>query len=197
MNRSLERLNEIAPLGYFIGAHIRFAAPLFTRSTMPQAWQDAYAAGGFAMRDPMVFWGIGTAGAIRWSEIKLPDPFGVMRKAAEYGLNYGVMLSVGKITSRTLVGVARGDREFTDDEIAEVAQIAEAIHEFADPPMELTPAMIEALRLLGAGARPDEAAARLGISQDALEARLASAQEKLGAGTRAEALRKAREFKLI
>lgn len=197
MNRTLQSLDALAPLGYTVGTHIRFATPLFTRSTMPQAWQDIYAANAYALRDPMVFWGISKSGGVRWSEITLPDPFGVMQKAAEFGLRYGATVSCGKITSRTLVGVARDDREYTDDEIAAVLAIAKTLHELAEPPRELTPAMVEALRLVGAGARPADAAARIGVSEEAFAARLDRAKEKLGATTMAEALRMAREHKLI
>lgn len=197
MIRYLQRLEEIAPLGYAVGTHIRFAKPLFIRSTLPASWQRAYADNAYALRDPMIFWGISKAGSIRWSEITLPDPFGVMTKAAEHGLKYGATVSCGKITSRTLVGVARDDREFHDDEIAEVMRIAGVLHDIAEPPRDLTPAMLEALRLVGDGARPVEAAAALGINEAAFSARLSGAQEKLGATTLAEALRLARQQKLL
>lgn len=197
MIRYLQRLDELAPLGYTIGTHIRFAKPLFTKSTMPAAWQKTYADNAYALRDPMVFWGISKAGAIRWSAITLPDPFGVIGKAAEHGLRFGATASCGLITSRTLVGVARADREFDDEEIAETLRIAEALHEIATPPPDLTPAMLEALRLVGAGARPAEAAATLGISETAFDDRLSGAQRTMGAATLAEALRMAREHKLL
>ena len=197
MRSTLQSLDALAPLGYRVGTHIRFATPLFTRCTMAQSWQDDYARHGYAMRDPMVFWGISNAGAIRWSEIALPDPFGILRKAAEHGLKYGMTASCGKITSRTLVGAARDDREFANDEMVEILRIAETLHEISQPPRDLTPTMIEALRVVGHGERPADAAARLGISEDALAERLSAAREHLGATTMADALRKAREHKLI
>ena len=197
MIRYLQRLDEIAPLGYTVGTHIRFAKPLFTQSTMPAEWQKTYADNTYALRDPTVFWGISKTGAIRWSEITLPDPFGVIGKAAEHGLLYGVTTSCGLITSRTLAGLARGDREFDDAEIAEALKITQALHEIAAPPPDLTPAMLEALRLVGAGARPADAAADLGIATEVFEERLSGAQRTLGASTLAEALRMAREHKLL
>ncbi|WP_281825819.1 autoinducer binding domain-containing protein [Jannaschia rubra] len=197
MVRYLQRLERLAPMGYTAGVHIRFASPLYLRSTYPQAWQDIYAANSYSLRDPLVFWGISQSGSIRWSEINLPDPFGVLDVAADHGLKFGVVSSCGKITSRTIVGVSRSDREFTDPEIDEVAALAEALHEIAEPPGELTPAMIEALRLVGDGFRHTAAAAEIGISESALKARLSSARERLGARTTAEALRMAREYRLI
>ncbi|MGB3556739.1 MAG: autoinducer binding domain-containing protein [Jannaschia sp.] len=197
MVRYLKRLDDLAPLGYGIGLHIRFAAPMFYRSTLPQEWQDLYNANSYQLRDPLVFWGISTSGHIRWSEITLPDPFGVLRLAAEHGLTYGATVSCGKITSRTLVGIARSDREFDDKEIAEVSEITTTLHEIGAPADDLTPAMIEALRVVGNGHRHTAAAAKIGISESALKARLSSAREKLGAKTTAEALKMAREYRLI
>lgn len=193
----LQKLDEISPLGYAVGTHIRFANPLFTQSTLPEAWQKAYTENAYNLRDPMIFWGISKAGTIRWSEITLPDPFGVMKKAAEHGLTYGATISCGKITSRTLVGVARDDREFTDEEIAELLRITEALHEVSTLPRDLTPVMLEALRLVGGGARPADAAAAIGIEKTMFDDRLLAAQEQLGAATLAEALRLAREQKLL
>ncbi|WP_255588389.1 helix-turn-helix transcriptional regulator [Jannaschia pagri] len=197
MVRYLQRLDDIAPAGYTVGVHIRFASPLYLKSTYPQEWQDVYAANAYSLRDPLVFWGISKSGKTRWSEINLPDPFGVMAKAAKFGLTYGAVIACGKITSRTIVGAARSDREFTDTEIADIEDIAHGLHDVTEPPEDLTPAMIEALRLVGDGYRHTAAAAELGISESALKARLSSARDRLGAKTTAEALRMAREYRLL
>ena len=95
------------------------------------------------------------------------------------------------------MGVARADREFTDEEIAIVSETTHELHEVGGPPEDLTPAMIEALRLVGDGYRHTAAAAEIGISESALKARLSSARDRLGAQTTAEALRMAREYRLI
>ncbi|SFJ50410.1 autoinducer binding domain-containing protein [Jannaschia pohangensis] len=197
MFRYLQRLEELAPMGYQAGVHIRFASPLFMRSTYPQEWQELYSAQNYALRDPLVFWGVSRSGAIRWSEITLPDPFGVMQKAADFGLTYGVVVSCGKITSRTIVGVARADREFTDGEIAEVSAIADALHEVAEPPQDMTPELLEALRLAGLGVNQVAAAEQVGISEGTMKSRLSTARVLLGATTTAEAIKMAKEYRLI
>lgn len=197
MNHQLQRLQEIAPFGYSVGLHIRFAKPLYATSTMPRDWQDAYAKEGYALRDPTIFWGIGKAGSTRWSEITLPDPFGVMEKAAECGLNFGATVSCGKITSRTLIGIAAGEREFTDAEIADVTKIAEQLHNIAGPPADLTSPMIEVLGLLGSGATRSDAAAMIGISEATFSVRVTAACQKLGVPTVEEALAIVRQFRLI
>ncbi len=197
MIRYLQELQDISPLGYSVGIHIRFASPMFRRSSFPQVWQDAYTAGNFALRDPLVFWGISNTGTLRWSELALPDPFGILRQAAAHGLTYGGTASCGKITSRTIVGVARDDREFTDEELHRIAAIGDALHEVTGPPADLTPSMIGALRLIDRGVPQFEAAATLGITETEFEARLSSARNCLGAKTTAEAVRVAGDFELI
>ena len=197
MVRYLQRLDALAPAGYSVGLHIRFASPLYLRSTYPQDWQRLYDERSYATRDPLVFWGVGRSGSIRWSEIALPDPFGILGQAAEHGLTHGVVVSCGKVTTRSIVGAARSDREYTDAEIAEIEAVALGLHDAVEPPDDLTPDEIEALRLAGAGQGLTAAAAALGIAEGALAARLSSAQDALGATTTAEAVEMARGFRLL
>lgn len=184
-------------MGYSVGLHIRFASPLVYRSTYPAEWVDIYNTHSYYLRDPLVFWGLGVAGTTRWSAIPLPDPFGVMEKAARHGLTYGAVCSYGPVTSRSIVGIARSDREFTDAELSELGELTIRLHIEAKPPSELTKAQIDALRCLANGDRHAAAADRLGISESALKARLVSARIRLEARTTSEAIRKAREYRLI
>lgn len=193
----LDRLATHAPTGFSAGLHIRFASPLVYVREYPQSWLDVYDQRAYALRDPIVFWGIAMKGSTRWSEIRLPDPFEIFKQARSHGLAYGVVFSTGPIQSRSIVGIARSDREFTDDEIAEVAPLVTALHAAAEPPCALTRAQIEALELLANGHRHAAAADMLGISESALKARLQSARLRLKARTTAEALKKAREYQLL
>ena len=193
----LTRLSKLSPGGYFIGLHIRFAAPLMTFQTYPQRWADHYTESAYALRDPMVAWGFSTVGAARWSEIAIPDPFGIMKQAADFGLRFGMQVACGPISSRTIAGAARGDREFTDDEIRKIQEIVLRLHDMTEPPESLTPAQIEALRCIAAGDRHAAAAAKLGISESALKARLTSARQRLLARTTAEALQRAKDYRLL
>jgi LuxR family transcriptional regulator, quorum-sensing system regulator SdiA len=193
----LEQLDQLAPMGYTVGLHIRFATPLIYRSSYPAAWVDHYNNNSYYLRDPLVFWGVGVEGTTRWSSIPLPDPFGVMKKAAGHGLNYGAVSSYGPITSRSIVGISRSDREFDDDEIARLKELTIQLHIEAKPPSELTKAQIEALQCLANGDRHAAAAEKLGISESAFKARLLSARVRLEARTTSEAIRKAREYRLL
>ncbi len=193
----LHRLSLLAPAGYFVGLHIRFTAPLFTFQTYDQAWLDHYTEQGFVLRDPMVAWGFSTEGHIRWSDPSLPDPFKLFAEAERFGLKYGVTLSCGPIKSRTIASFSRSDREFTDDEIAECNRIIHRMHDMTEPPEELTKAQIDALRCIAGGDRHAAAAEKLGISESALKARITSARIRLMARTTAEAIQRAKDYRLI
>ena len=197
LHAGFDALSALAPAGFSAGLHIRFASPLIYVRTYAEAWTKIYDENAYALRDPLVFWGIGGKGASRWSEIRLPDPFNILGQARKHGLVYGAVISTGPISSRSIVGLARGDREFNDEEIAEATEIVRNLHIAAAPPTELTQAQIEALRLLAEGDRHTAAAAKLGISESAFKARLQSARVRLGARTTAQALKKAREYQLL
>lgn len=191
------QLGRASPLGYAAGLHIRFAAPLIFRNTYDPAWVEKYSANAYGLRDPMVAWGLSTEGAERWSAIDLPDPFDIWGQAAAHGLTYGVVVSCGPITTRSIVGAARGDREFTDAEIADIQGLVLTLHRMSEPPTYLTPAERQALRCIADGDRHAAAAAKLGISESALKARLIAARTRLLARTTSEAIQKAKEFRLL
>lgn len=197
LEKQLERLGQLAPAGYFVGLHIRFATPLLLFQSYDQAWIDHYTAQAYQLRDPMVAWGFSVEGTTRWSEIELPDPFGFWGEAASFGLRYGVAVSCGKIPSRTIAAVAHSEREFTVEEMAEVTSIIRHLHQITEPPESLTQAQTEALRLIAAGDRHAAAAAKLNISESALKARLTSARERLMARTTAEAIQRAKDYRLL
>lgn len=193
----LQKLSLLSEGGYFIGLHIRYAAPLMQFSTYNQGWLDHYTEKAFALRDPTIAWGFSTEGACRWSEFIIPDTFGLFTEARKFGLNYGLSVSCGPVSSRTIASFARDDRDFTNSEIEEILLIIRRLHDKTEPPESLTKAQIQALRLIAAGDRHAAAAAKLKISESALKARLASARQRLFARTTAEALQRAKDYRLL
>lgn len=191
------RLAALAPKGFFFALHIRFALPLLHHQTYNKAWTDKYTEEAYALRDPIIAWGFSTVGTARWSEIDIPDPFNILGQAKEYGMVYGLAVSCGEMQSRTIASASRDDREFTDAEIQEFAQLIYQLHDITEPPTSLTKAQIEALRCIAEGDRHAAAAAKLGISESALKARLNSARQRLLARTTAEAIQRARDYRLI
>lgn len=197
LDRGLAQLSDLAPKGYALGLHIRFASAHLMIQTYDPRWTEIYTERGYMLADPMVFWGFGNDGAIRWSEIDLPDPHGILDQARSHGLTYGVAVAFGPTASRTIGGFARDDREYNDDEIARISEIVEKLHIASEPPEQLTSAQRMALRLIARGNRHAEAAALLGISESALKARLRSARDRLFVRTTAEAIQRAQEYKLL
>lgn len=197
IDQKLAELARLAPRGFFVGLHIRFTAPLLTFQTYDKAWLDYYTENGFVLRDPMTAWGFSTTGVIRWSDPALPDPFNLFKEAARFGLKYGMTVAVGPIRSRTIASFARDDREFTRPEMEALHGIVTELHDMTEPPFELTPAQVEALRCVAGGDRHAAAAAKLGISESALKARLISARNRLMARTTAEAIQRAKDYRLL
>ena len=197
LDGDLKLLAALAPAGYYVGLHIRFTSPLMSFQTYPRAWIDHYTQNGYAMRDPIIAWGFSQTGSTRWSGIGFPDTFGILAEAARYGLVFGVAVSCGAMASRTIAGVARGEREYSDAEMREVATIVARMHGATELPDQLTEAQVEALRLIAAGNRHAAAAAKLGISESALKMRLNSARQRLLARTTAEAVQRATDYRLI
>ncbi len=197
LDQGLAKLADMSPKGYALGLHIRFASAHLMIQTYDPRWTEIYTEKGYMLADPMVFWGFGTEGAIRWSALNLPDPHNILGQAASFGLKYGVAVSFGPTSSRTIGGFARGDREYTDAEIAQIQDVVQDLHVKSTPPEQLTSAQRMALRLIAKGSRHTEAAALLGISESALKARLRSARERLFVRTTAEAVQRAQEYNLL
>lgn len=193
----LRELDALSPAGYFVGLHIRFSSPLMSFQTYDQAWLDHYTENGYVLRDPMTGWGFSTTGWIRWSDPGLLDPFGLFKEAAEYGLKHGLTVSCGPIKSRTISSFARADREFDDGEVETIVGIVHRLHEMSEPPHDLTKAQVEALRCIAGGDRHAAAAAKLGISESALKARITAARTRLMARTTAEAIQRAKDYRLM
>ena len=92
--------------------------------------------------DPMISWGVSHQGVSRWSETGIPDPHNVLGQASDFGLNYGVVVSCGPMSLRSIGGFSRSDREFTDDEMARVLQLVNLMHDKTERPTRLTNAQI-------------------------------------------------------
>lgn len=197
LDLGLGRLKRLAPAGYALGLHVRFASAHIMVQTYDPAWIERYTANGHMLSDPVVGWGFANEGCCRWSALDIPDPNKILEQGKEFGLNYGVAVSHGALSSRTIGGFARSDREFNDSELQQIHETVKLLHEEATPPESLTPAQRHALRLVASGSRHAEAAAILGISESALKARLRSARERLFARTTAEAIQRAQEYKLL
>lgn len=197
MDFELRKLSALSPAGYFVGLHIRFAAPLISFQSYDQKWLDHYTQQAYALRDPTIAWGFNTTGACRWSDFGIPDMFGILEQARSFGLVYGVTVSCGPIGSRTIASFSRADREYESSEMEQIELVVQRLHDITEPPESLTRPQIEALNCLASGMRHAAAAAKIGISESAFKARLNSVRLKLLARTNVEALQRAKEYKLL
>lgn len=197
LDTDFKELGEIAPAGYAAGLKLRFSGPALVRDTYPLEWTEHYAESLMAFWDPVVVWSLANTGNKRWSALKIPDPMGIMKQARAYGLNYGVAISLGKLSKRSLLGIARSDREFTDEEIRHAVEIFTRIHELVVESKSLTPNQADALRLIAGGDLHTAASNKLGISESALKARLRSVRIRLNARSTAEAITRAKEHNLL
>ncbi len=197
LDTAFEELGKVAPAGYAAGLAFRVSGPAFVRITYPTEWKKHYGDGLMAFWDPVVIWSLANTGHKRWSALKIPDPMKVMQQARAYGLNFGVAISLGRIPKRSLLGIARSDREFTDEEIRHAIKIFTRVHELVTEAKSLTPNQAEALRLIAGGDLHSAASDKLGISESALKARLRSVRLRLDARSTAEAIMRAKEYNLF
>jgi LuxR family transcriptional regulator len=190
----------LAPAGYYIALRVGFAFPLAEHNALPDRWVERYTQQGFMPYDPVMRWLYENSGAIRWSDITLQDPRGVMAQARRHGLVFGVAIScapMGTEGQRSFGSFARSDREFAPSEIEMLETKLRRLHEATAPPTNLTRAELEALAMVRDGLLLKQIAARLGVSEGAIKQRLKSAKVKLGARTSSQAVSAAVGYGLI
>jgi len=193
-------MKELAPVGYYVALRVGFAFPMEEINALPPDWVEYYTRERFMLFDPVIRWFYQNSGAVRWSEITISDPRGVMEQARRYGLNYVVAIAFFDNNAaglRSFGSFVRADREFTDDEIARLRDHVITLHEERAPPTNLTGAEIEALRMVMNGMRLKQIAHELGVTEGAVKQRLKNAKVKLGAATGAQAATMARSYGII
>ncbi len=160
---------------------------------------QTYTRSNLGVGDPMLIWCVMHEGQIRWSELSrvIADPLNVMGQARDHGLIHGVALSLGPAESRSYIGAARDDREFSDAEIDRMAELLQHAHDIVDRTAMLRPILVEALDAIACGMTYDQACQTLGISRTALRYRLRMARAALGVEDNPNAIRKAIDAGLL
>lgn len=126
ISKTLRELGDMAPEGYAVGLHVQYTTTKFLFQTYKKEWLDFYSQNGLVMSDPIVAWCFENTGAVRWSN--LTDTAGLLEKSAAYGMRYGVVYATETGGSRSMAGLARNDREYTDAEIAAISAAIEKLH---------------------------------------------------------------------
>jgi LuxR family transcriptional regulator, quorum-sensing system regulator SdiA len=190
LGQQSETLARLAPAGFYIALRVGFTFPEEELNRLPEPWVDYYTRHGLVVHDPMMKWVYARMGAMRWSDMLMPDPMDVRASAADHGLYFGVAASIltKADQGRRSYGLFfRSDRDFLDAELAALEVILEGLHSGAKMERALTANEVEALKMLASGLRLQQIADRLGISESAVKARLNNAKLKLGARTASQA----------
>ena len=142
----LEFLKNNAPAGFALAFHVRLTTPSYLFQTYSQDWISYYSENGLVMSDPTVLWGFENDGIEKWSSLEKIDSAGMLAKAAEFGLGFGITWACGTGDSRSLGSFARNDREFTTEEAETLAASAMKIHELTVAMEPISDAELESIR---------------------------------------------------
>lgn len=192
-----EPVLSIGTEGFFIMVNHTRKGPEFIESTYPEAWREEYDSNSYHLKDPAFLWGLAKNGNKRWSEVRLPDVAGVFRKARRHGLIYGAMFSRGYPTRKSVLSVARDDRELTDDELVRLATWFDQFIGACNAKQMFSPKELEVLQCLANDMTIDQAAEEIGISSSAAKVRLKAARDRSGRKTNSWAVAAALRAKLI
>ena len=129
IGKALARLKQMAHSGYAIALHIQFNAPAYLFQAYPRDWTDFYSQNGLVMRDPTVHWGFEHTGTILWSDLVPHDDAGVIALAAARGIANGFTYATDAGNSRSVSSFAKGTTAFTSAEMAEIAGLADQLHD--------------------------------------------------------------------
>jgi LuxR family transcriptional regulator len=157
---------------------------------LPDNWVEFYTTHGLVVHDPAMKWVYGNVGAVKMSEIGLPDPQQVRERAAVFGLSHGAAISIMTPADRGRRSYGlffRADRDFEPGDLSKLRDIVTRLHAGDEGEVALTAAEVQALKMQADGLRLKQIAAEIGISESAVKARLNNAKRKLGAKTQSQA----------
>lgn len=196
LDSHLPMLRMLAPQGFIFVSNLHLRGPEFFHSEYPREWQREYEGKNYPWTDPVLIWSMMWTGNKRWSEIKSPDPRGVREAASRFDLNYGAIFSRGGL-KKTVLSLARADREFTDEEMTLIAGLLDRLVAEVASDQGLTIQELDTLRHLRDGLSHKEIASALGIAVSTVKLRLSTARGKLGANSNVHALALALQRNLL
>ena len=144
----LSRLTALCDRGFALAIHIRYTRPTLLYQTYSRDWADHYSEKGYMLSDPVVHWGLSHTGIVQWNTLTDQDPEGVMAAAVSFGLTNGWTYATGPASTRTIAGLTRSGGPFPPEDVAEIIQIVDAIHEVTEGFDAFTPELQNALRSL-------------------------------------------------
>lgn len=184
----ITRLHEIAPAGFFLGFGVTFQGPEHLYNAFPPGWPQVYQKRQYYIADPALIWTFTNEGRTRWSDLRMPDVRGVLRRAAAHGLVYGATFSRLAHGRRSFLSMGRSDRELSDAELAEIDDKFPRWVAAVTGRADLSDGELDVLRCLRDGLGQRETAQALGIAESTVKQRAQKACRKLGATTRTQAV---------
>ena len=124
-----EGLSDLSPAGFAIGLHLSFTTSKYIFQTYSKEWMDEYSEKGLILHDPTVRWGLENTGWIRWSDLRANDPGHVIDAAADFGLRYGVSISVASDDARSLGSFAATEKDFSEADIKHLSDRLRQMHD--------------------------------------------------------------------
>lgn len=171
----------IGNMGYLLAYNYRTTGPEYLDCTYPQEWQEIYARDFLVAQDPTVTYSMAWPGDYRWNEVKVPDVFGLFKRAKAFDLNYGATFSRKEgIMGRSFLAVARNDRELTDEEMQILSDKLDHYRSFFASSNPLTNDEILVLKLLSEDCSVDDISQRLSISRSTANSWIKIIKKKLG-----------------
>lgn len=190
-------LDALAPSGYILTFNYSWAGPELFECTFPDAWQEHYHSRAMWKADPITLWILANDGSKRWSHIKLTKMNSLLLEASEYGLAFGAVFARTKRFRKSVLSVARPDREYTDSEMDTLENWFDDITRRIDDRFGLTSKEIETLKHLASGLSIGAISGDEGVSDAAINKRIKAARVKLGQPNALAAVAFAIEQKLI
>ena len=176
-----EAINQVSTAGYTLMVNFSIMGYEHFECSFHEKWKDEYDRGNYFLHDPVFQWALQNHGAIRWSEVTLPDPAQILEKSKRYGLVYGAAFSYQTGSKRSMVFLSRHDREVSD---AEMQSLNVTINAFLDsllPPPVLSEKELEMLRLhVQEEFTYDQIANRVGLSLSAVKSSFLRMRQKFG-----------------
>jgi LuxR family transcriptional regulator len=128
LNQLLQRLVAVPEWRFAIGLRIRFNHPTLLYQTYPEDWVAYYAQNALVFTDPAVAWGMTNNGVCVWDDLASTDAAGVLQLAARYGLNHGIVVSIGEVATRSLGFFASPKAPLSPDLRDLAQQVVEELH---------------------------------------------------------------------
>ena len=184
-----ERISGIASAGWLLAFNYGWRGPEHMEVGYAPEWQREYESKHYAVGDPVVLWMLSRdEGHTRWSSIKIPDMRGVMKRAATFGINYGVIYTRMVGDKRSFLSMTRADREFTDAEIEDYLARFNLWVDLVLNRGALTEGELDILRCYRDGLGQTETAEALAISESTVKQRFGRIMLRLDAKTRTQAV---------